>query len=140
MNNKALTSIVLTLTFMVILSCSCTKELSSEHEEARNVEIKVIDFSKLRQGKYQGYYPGGMYGWRENECKIAIDTINNGKSLVVNIELISSESDYTQEFLDTLYNRVIRAQSLQVDACSGATLDSKACLKAVEDALIKAEK
>jgi uncharacterized protein with FMN-binding domain len=39
-----------------------------------------------------------------------------------------------------LFDRVIEAQSLQVDAISGATLTSKAYLKAVENALEQAEK
>jgi uncharacterized protein with FMN-binding domain len=39
-----------------------------------------------------------------------------------------------------LYDRVIESQSLQVDTISGATLTCKARLKAVENALIKAQK
>jgi len=38
-----------------------------------------------------------------------------------------------------LYDRVVQAQSLQVDTISGSTLTSKAYLKAVEDALNKAQ-
>ena len=94
----------------------------------------------LNMGEYTGYYEGGMYGWRENECLVSVGSINGDSSKVVTIKLLSSESDYTQEFLDTMYNRVIRQQSLQVDGFSGATLDSKACLKAVENALLKAKK
>jgi uncharacterized protein with FMN-binding domain len=40
---------------------------------------------------------------------------------------------------ETLYDRVIQAQSLQVDTISGATLTSKAYLQAVENALIQAQ-
>jgi uncharacterized protein with FMN-binding domain len=39
-----------------------------------------------------------------------------------------------------LYDRVIQAQSLQVDTLSGATLTSKAWLQAVENALIPAQR
>jgi uncharacterized protein with FMN-binding domain len=38
-----------------------------------------------------------------------------------------------------LYDRVIQAQSLQVDTISSATLTSKAYLKAVENALVQAQ-
>ena len=38
-----------------------------------------------------------------------------------------------------LYDRVMAAQSLQVDTITSATLTSKAYLKAVEDALCKAQ-
>jgi uncharacterized protein with FMN-binding domain len=40
---------------------------------------------------------------------------------------------------EALYDRVIQAQSLQVDTISGATLTSKAYLQAVENALVQAQ-
>jgi uncharacterized protein with FMN-binding domain len=43
-------------------------------------------------------------------------------------------------FTDELFSRVIRAQSLQVDLMSGAAITSKAYLKSVERALLKAQK
>jgi len=133
---------LLTLSALVcftILSSSGCEKLSEEHEEAQSVTIKDINFSKLKKGQYSGYYAGGMYGWRENECQVIVDSITGDSSKVVTIELTKSKADYTEQFLDTLYNRVLAKQSLQIDAVSGATLDSKACLKAIEDALIKAK-
>lgn len=120
--------------YLTLTSASCSK-LSLEHEEARNIGIAPIDFSTLHDGQYKGYYEGGMYSWRENECQVTVDCTR-----VTRIVLISSAAEYTGEFLDTLYNRVIRHQTLQVDVVSGSTLDSKACLKAVEDALLEAVK
>jgi uncharacterized protein with FMN-binding domain len=38
-----------------------------------------------------------------------------------------------------LYDRVIAAQSLQVDTISGATLTSKGWLQCVENALVQAQ-
>lgn len=129
------TSILLAL---LVFGVSCCKKLNLEHEEARNVTIENIDFTELNIGEYSGYYAGGMYGWRENGCKVSVDSVNN-LSKVVTIKLISSKTEYTQEFLDTLYGRIVREQTLMVDAFSSATLDSKACLKAVENALLKAK-
>jgi len=126
------------LLLIMTLSFAC-KKIDQEHEEAMNVEIKTIDFSKLKQGEYTGYYAGGMFGWRENECRAFIDSINTDSSRVISVELIRSVEDRPQSFFDTLYNRVITRQSLQVSAISGATLTSKAHLKALEDALIKSE-
>jgi uncharacterized protein with FMN-binding domain len=123
---------IILVLYFTLTSASCSK-LSMEHEEARNIVITHIDFSTLSDGQYTGYYSGGMYAWRENECQVTVDCTR-----VTRIELISSTAAYSTEFLDTLYNRVIRQQSLQVDVVSGSTLDSKACLKAVEDALLDA--
>ena len=110
--------------------------VSKEHDEARNVQITVVDFSKLRSGTYMGAYEGGMYKWRANKVQVVVDS---GK--VKNISLVSSSDPgkkNTDHFL--LFDRVIQAQSLQVDVISGATLTSKACLKAVENALVNAQK
>jgi uncharacterized protein with FMN-binding domain len=58
---------------------------------------------------------------------------------VVSITLVESKEDRPQEFFEGLYGSVIEAQSLRVDAISGATLTSKAHLKAVEAALLQAQ-
>jgi uncharacterized protein with FMN-binding domain len=109
--------------------------LSKEHREAASLPLNAVDFDRLNDGAYHGVYAGGMYHWRANECLV---TVENGR--VTAIELVSSpdpkaESAYT----DTLYARVIQAQSLQVDTISGATLTSKAYLQGVENALLQAQ-
>lgn len=110
-------------------------QLSKEHREARSLPLNVVDFSRLNDGAYHGAYTGGMYKWRANECDV---TVTNGK--VTGIQLAGSE-DPGAENTDTemLYERVIAAQSLQVDTISGATLTSKAYLQCVENALIPAQ-
>ena len=108
--------------------------LSKEHNEAKNLPLNAADFSKLNDGTYIGKYEGGMYKWRTNKVQV---TVSSGK--VSDIEILESIGKYTPEFKNKLYDSVIKAQSLQVDTISGATLDTKACLKGIEDALIKAE-
>jgi uncharacterized protein with FMN-binding domain len=108
--------------------------LAREHDEARNLPINAVDFSTLHDGTYTGEYEGGMYKWRANKVQV---TVASGK--VSDIKLVRSSDpgkENTQQ--NMLYKSVIEAQSLQVDAISGATLTSKAYLKAVEDALVKA--
>lgn len=126
------------ISIILLASYGC-KKVNSEHEEAMNVEIRKIDFNKLKKGEYNGYYCGGMYGWRENECLVVVDSINMDSCRVDKIELIRSEEDRPQSFFDELYGKVVDKQSLQVDVISGATLTSKAHLKAIEDALLKSE-
>jgi len=110
--------------------------LSREHNEARNISLDGADFNNLKDGVYIGVYEGGMYKWRANEVQV---TVSSGK--VADIEQLNS-SDPGKENANQslLYDRVIKAQSLQIDTISGATLTSKAYLKAVENALIKAQK
>ena len=110
--------------------------LMKEHQEARSLPLNAVDFSKLKDGVYHGAYAGGMYKWRANECDV---TVTNGK--VTDIQLVGSVDPggkNTQH--QALYDRVIQAQSLQVDTISSATLTSKAYLQAVENALIPAQR
>ncbi|HSR32771.1 MAG TPA: FMN-binding protein [Anaerolineae bacterium] len=109
--------------------------LMKEHQEARSLPLNAVDFSRLTDGTYHGAYEGGMYKWRVNECDV---TVTNGK--VTGIQLVGSNdpgSKNTQH--EVLYDRVIEAQSLQVDTITSATLTSKAWLQAVENALLKAQ-
>ncbi len=129
---KRTPTIILGICSLLFYSASCSK-LTMEHDEARNLEIQTIDFTELKRGEFTGYYAGGMYQWRENECLVIAEY-----QKLVHIQLLQSAAEYTSEFLDTQYQRVIDHQSLQVDAVSGSTLDSRACLKAIENALIKA--
>jgi len=111
-------------------------KLSKEHQEARNLPLKEFDFSKLKDGIYHGTYEGGMYKWRVNECQA---TVASGK--VTKIELVNNTDpgEKNTQYKE-LYQRVIQKQSLQVDTISGATLTSRAYLKAVENALLQAQR
>jgi uncharacterized protein with FMN-binding domain len=107
--------------------------LAKEHNEAKSLPIDTLNFSSLKDGTYIGEYEGGMYKWRTNKVKV---TVSSGK--VIDITLISSAEN--TDIVQQLYDRVMKKQSLQVDAISGATLTSKAYLKAVNNALIQAGK
>jgi uncharacterized protein with FMN-binding domain len=109
--------------------------LSKEHMEAKNLPIVAVDFSKLKTGKYHGAYEGGMYKWRANECDV---TVSSGK--VTDIQLaVTKDPGAKNTQHKELYDRVIKAQSLQVDTISSATLTSKAYLKAVEKAVLQGQ-
>ena len=109
--------------------------IAKEHNEVKNLSLDAVDFSKLKDGTYIGEYGGGMYKWRTNKVRV---TVSSGK--VTDIETLESKVKLPPEFTQKLYESVIKAQSLQVDTVSGATLDTKARLKGIEDGLIKAQK
>jgi uncharacterized protein with FMN-binding domain len=109
--------------------------LSREHKEAKSLPLNAANFNKLNDGVYHGAYAGGMYKWRANECDV---TVSSGR--VTDIQLVVSQDPggkNTQH--EALFDRVIQAQTLQVDTISGATLTSKAYLQAVENALVQAQ-
>jgi uncharacterized protein with FMN-binding domain len=108
--------------------------IEREHKEARSLPLDKVDFSKLKDGTYTGEYEGGMYKWRTNSVRV---TVSGGK--VTQIEPLSGIEDQGDGKTQMLYDRVIQAQSLQVDTISGATLTANAYLQAVENALLQAE-
>jgi uncharacterized protein with FMN-binding domain len=106
-----------------------------ERREGRNLHFINVDFKNLKDGVFPGEYAGGMYKWRTNNVLV---TVSGGK--VTQIALLEHKEKQSPEFTGELYNRVIESQSLNIDTISGATITSKAYLKSVEDALIKAER
>lgn len=119
--------------FSTLISSCMTSKVIKEHKEARAVSISEVDFSCIRDGNYTGYYPGGIYGWREVSVEVVVEsgtviTITSKKR-----ELPENEITISNE----IFNRVIEHQSLNIDVISGATLTSKAYLKGIETALIK---
>ena len=110
--------------------------LAREHREARSLPLDAVNFDKLKNdGVYHGLYEGGMYGWRYNECDV---TVANGRVTAIGLAG-SKDPGVGNTDYELLYDRVIEAQSLQVDTISGATLTSKAYVQCVENALIQGQ-
>lgn len=109
--------------------------VNKEHREAANLPLNAVDFDRLSDGKYHGTYAGGIYKWRYNEC----DVVVTGGS-VTDINLTASIDPGSENTnAEMLYERVIKAQSLQVDTISSSTLTSKGYLQCVENALTPAQ-
>ena len=102
--------------------------LTSGLSEGANVTLYGIDLSNIPDGSYTGVYD--FKRWSDtlvvhvNDNRITeIDIVKN----VVGARIKNSS--------DETIRRVIEAQNTTVDAVSGATVTSKAYLKAIEDAL-----
>jgi len=127
--------IVLVLVVVILLGLGAAIIFTEgERREGRNLPIAVIDFKKLHDGTYIGEYEGGMKKLRANKVQVIV---SSGK--VTEIKLLEAKNKPSTKFTEELYDRVIKAQSLQVDTVSSATITSKAYLKSVEDALLKAQ-
>lgn len=110
--------------------------------EVQNLTINVIDFQKLRDGTYVGEYIGTKDHSRDTKVQA---TISLGG--ISDIKILKGAVDKNGDPLKLkggisigdLFRHVIESQSLQVDVISGATLTSKAHLKALENALEQAK-
>ncbi|MDF2571475.1 MAG: hypothetical protein K0R55_3079 [Sporomusa sp.] len=110
--------------------------------ELQNLTIAAVDFKKLHDGIYTGVYRGTKDSLRNTAVEV---TVVSGTVTDINVTegALANDKQATEIrnglTINNLFDKVIKSQSLQVDAISGATLTSKAHLKAVENALEQAE-
>jgi uncharacterized protein with FMN-binding domain len=104
------------------------KELFTENKNKKIInEIKIenVDLSKIPNGKYTGFYDAGIAS-----AKVIV-TIKGKK--IIDINLVNSKG----KSAGVITEKVVKAQSLQVDTVSKATLCSKVILKSIDNALGK---
>ncbi len=95
--------------------------------DVKKVELKGIDLSGVPDGAYQGHFEGARW---TNTVEV---TVENKKITAINV--VSPPLFIEDNFSSKIINGVIEKQSLEVDVVSGATVTTKAILKAIENAL-----
>lgn len=91
--------------------------------------INNIKTSSLQDGVYSGEYKNGRW---TNTVNVSI---KNHK--ITKIDIVKDVMFIKDDVREKMFNRVIEKQNVDVDAVSGATVTSKAYLKAIENALKK---
>ncbi len=95
-------------------------------EQTLALRINRVDLADIPNGGYTGDYD--CHRW-SNTVKVIV-----ADHRITGIETVKGPNG-REDVRRDLENRIIEAQSPAVDAVSGATADSKAFLKAVENAL-----
>ncbi len=96
-------------------------------KEGQDLAINPISAAQLADGKYEGSYGKGRW---QNEVSV---TIKDNR--ITQIDILKSVLFEKPEVSKGLFDKVIEKQNTTVDVMTGATVTSKAYLKAVEDAL-----
>ena len=96
-------------------------------DEVKQTAIENVDVHSITDGTYEGSF--SAYLWSDT-VKV---TVKNGK--ITAIETVGDPAFLDPATADELIARVKDRQTPQVDTVSGATVSSKAFLKAVENAL-----
>ncbi|MGI6576314.1 MAG: FMN-binding protein [bacterium] len=120
----ALLAIVIAVYF---ITTGIIKNIESNLEQLADLTIANVDCSQLSDGVYTGSYKVFPVA-AEVEVTVANHTI-------VAIELVEHNHGRGKA-AEIIPSQVVAAQSLEVDAVSGATYSSKVILKAIENALI----
>lgn len=127
---KLLFKIVLSVFVLFILVCgSGIFFLTRGLEAGEAMEVNAPNLQALNDGSYSGQYKGGRWS---NEVSVTIKDHRITKVDVIDDMLIPKDG-ITAE----LFDRVLEKQTTKVDALAGATVSSKAYLKAIENALGK---
>lgn len=102
--------------------------------QIKKIEIKDIDLSQIKDGEYLGQYANGRWQY------VVGVIVSGGK--IKSIEILNEKSGFVdmnmyKQVNDEVISRVLKNQSLKVDVVTGATVNTKALLKALENALAK---
>jgi len=95
--------------------------------EIKAMSINDVDLASLRDGTYQGAFSKGR--WTYNVSVAVKD------HRITAIKLVDDKMKPADKVNTEQINRVLAKQSLKVDTVTGATVNSKALLKAIENAL-----
>lgn len=130
--------VVFVISIMIVIGFVTFLGVETQREN-RNLSIGNVDFKNLKDGTYIGEYDGyaGPLKLRAKELQV---TVSSGKVIEIQIIEQGQHAAVSEGSMDELINLVITLQSLDVDTITGATVTSKTYLRAVEDALLKAQK
>lgn len=125
---KKVMAIILIIVFLIVIGGVIAFNIMSKKSENELAEAVItdVDLSKIPDGSYSGsssIFP--VY------VQVEVDVENHK---LIDIKIIKHDNGKGAK-AEVLTQEVIKAQSLNVDAISGATTSSKAILKAIENAL-----
>jgi uncharacterized protein with FMN-binding domain len=112
--------------FIFILLAGSGCGMAAKIEETKNLTINNPDITQIPDGIYEGYYEGGP-------VKVLLEiTVKDHQ--MINIQ-IKKHDHGRGDKAEAITESILKAQSLDVDIITGATVSSKAILKAAEKAL-----
>ena len=100
---------------------------SQEMLRVRQMDIQTVDISSIPNGAYPGSF---SYGGFDYKVKTMVKDHR-----IVDIEIVRNRATTYAKRAEGVVSAIIREQTPDVDAVSGATTTSKAIMKAVENSL-----
>lgn len=123
---KVLLIILSIIVMLIVAGTIAIKSIETRLGSLVDLEMPQIDLSEVPDGTHLGEYRSFPV-----MAKVNVIVKNNQ---IISVELLSYRHGQNMK-LDELPDRIVQAQSLDVDAVSGATLTSKTVLLAVDRAL-----
>ena len=126
MKKKSLVVLGVIILLIIAALIAITNGLS----EGQNVALNGVDLSIISDGDYTGTYEKGRW---TNTILVHVRNHDITGIDIVKDVLAAGITNCSEE----VFRRVMEKQNTQIDVVSGATVTSKAYLKAIEDALKK---
>jgi uncharacterized protein with FMN-binding domain len=124
---KVLIIITVIIVMLVVAGIIAFSNIQNSLETLSQTDIAEVDISAVPDGVYTGSY---------SQFPVSAEVrVTVSDHAITDIELVSHNHG-PEHGADSITGEVINAQSLDVDAVSGATYSSKVILLAIEDALV----
>lgn len=127
MKKKILIAVSGVIVLLIIVGAGFAIWITRGLSDYVDLVIEEVDLSEAADGKYEGSFEGRRWS---NTVEVFLE---EGK--ITNIEIIEDVRFKRSEVHEELFENVIREQRIDADVVSGATVTSKAYLKAIENAL-----
>lgn len=118
----------LLITFIVVLLLFIAGKIVIGYmvRNVQNISVSMPSLSNIQDGEYIGEYSIAPV-----HVKVKVSVSNHQ---ITNISILQHDNGLGSA-AESIVNVVVKEQSLEVDAVSGATVSSKCILKAVENAI-----
>jgi len=124
---KAIIIILSIVGVLVLVGAGGLFYITNGLESGKNLAVNPVDLQKIEDGTYTGVYESGRW---TNEVAVSV-----ADHQIASIDVVKTVTMESPEMTSTIISRVIENQNTTVDTVSGATVTSKAYLKAIENAL-----
>ncbi len=124
---KVLIAVGCVVLVLLLVSLGAVIWMTNGLSKYKKMTIADIDLSKVEDGTYEGRFSGGRWS---NTLEV---TVKDHR--ITRIELEKDMKTSSKDTSRKLFDSVIDGQTTLVDTVSGATVTSKAYLKAIENAL-----
>ncbi len=116
------------IVFVLVIAAAAGFAFMAKSKPVPVIEVGQVDLEKIRDGSYTGDFDAGLV-----KVKVKVDVADHKIS---SVNIVEHQCGLGKK-ADAITEEIVKAQSLDVDVVSGASLSSKAILKAVETALEK---
>ncbi|MCL2721342.1 MAG: FMN-binding protein [Treponema sp.] len=114
------------LLYSLVVAFLCISCNTSQYKE---MQVSLPDITAKTNGTYRG-----EVNFKGTPINVIVDVVLN-EHLITAIDIIKHTCSPIGKRAEVIIDRIIETQSFDVDVVSGATVSSKAILKAVEEAL-----